>query len=137
MAEERLLERIARWEMKRKEVQLTSIEREINSIIAHLQRMLNTRQGSVPIALDYGIPDFTNFPGETLAETGQKLEKVMKQSILKYEPRLYNLKITFDNHPDDILSLRFKLDATLTRDKRVPVVLETVLSSSGKCNVIK
>lgn len=137
MAEERLLERIARMISKDKDDLQTDVEREINSIIKHLQRMLNTRQGSVPIAMDYGIPDFTNFPGETLSETGRKMERIIRGTLLKYEPRLQNISITFDNHPDDVLALRFKLDALLLSDERVPVVFETVLSSSGKCNVLK
>jgi len=135
MAEERLLERIARLESKDTRGNLTSVEREINSIISHLQRMMNTRQGSVPIAMDYGIPDFTNFPGETLSKTGQKMEKIIRESILKYEPRLHNVKISFDIQPDDVLALRFKLDAILASDKNVPVVVETIFSSSGRVNI--
>jgi len=114
---------------------LTGVERELLSIITHLQRLLNTRQGSVPTALDYGIPDFTNFPGETLSETGTKMERIIRETLLKFEPRLRNIKIIFENHPDDVLALRFKLDALLLSDESVPVVFETILSSSGKCNI--
>jgi len=135
MAVERLLERIANLEDTSREAKLTPLEREINSIIQHLQRMMNTRQGSVLIALDYGIPDFTNFPGEALTTTGQKLEKILRETILKYEPRLHNVKIFFDNQPDDVLALRFKLDAILASDNKVPVIFETVLSSSGRVNI--
>ncbi|MFC1852436.1 type VI secretion system baseplate subunit TssE [candidate division CSSED10-310 bacterium] len=135
MPEERLLERIAHLEDTEYDDKLTRVERELNSVILHLQRMLNTRQGSVPTALDYGIPDFTNFPGEMLQETGSKMEKIIKKTILKYEPRLQNIKIIFDIHPDDVLALRFKLDALLLSDRKVPVVFETVLTSSGKCNI--
>ena len=98
--------------------------------------MLNTRQGSTPIAMDYGIPDFTNFPGETLSETGERMESIIKETLLKYEPRLSDIKISFDSKAGDILALRFKLDAILTSDQGIPVVFETVLSSSGKCNII-
>jgi len=135
MAEERLLERLSRLSSDERDDGLTGVERELLSIITHLQRLLNTRQGSVPTALDYGIPDFTNFPGETLSETGTKMERIIRETLLKFEPRLRNIKIIFENHPDDVLALRFKLDALLLSDESVPVVFETILSSSGKCNI--
>ena len=43
------------------------VNRVTDSVLEHLQRILNTRQGNVPLADDYGVPDFTDlvltFPG--------------------------------------------------------------------------
>ena len=41
------------------------------------------------------VSDFTNFPGETLSETGEKMESIIKATLLKYEPRLSDVKISF------------------------------------------
>jgi type VI secretion system protein len=38
----------------------TRVDALIESILAHLVRILNTRQGSVPIDPAFGVPDFTN-----------------------------------------------------------------------------
>ena len=38
---------------------VTQAEALTQSIVAHLQRILNTRQGSVPIDTEFGVPDFT------------------------------------------------------------------------------
>lgn len=62
MYEERLLERIGNLERDPADIRKTNISRAIGSVIEHLQRLLNTRQGNVPTAEDYGIPDLSNFP---------------------------------------------------------------------------
>jgi type VI secretion system protein len=76
MFQDRLLERISRIERDPSGRDALPVAWEVRSITRHLQRLLNTRQGGVPIAEDYGIPDFTNIPGETLTETAQEMVKV-------------------------------------------------------------
>ena len=135
MPDERLLERIQRIETNPDERVERDLTRKINSIISHLQRMLNTRQGSVPIGDDYGIPDITSSHGEGLTEMTQRIERTLQQAITKYEPRLEKVRVKLLSQKDDVLSLRFKLEAVLTTENATPVVLETVVSSEGKVNV--
>lgn len=108
---------------------------EVRSIMNHLARILNTRQGSVPILDDYGIPDFTNVPGETLTETALEMEKVIKQVLLKYEPRISDVKVAFEPQKNEIMSLRFKIEGFLLKEKKIPISLVTVVSSEGKVAV--
>ncbi len=61
MAEERLLERIRTWKNEPNRRSRGEPRRQIDSIVAHLRRILNTRQGNVPIADAYGVPDLTDF----------------------------------------------------------------------------
>jgi len=136
MFEERLLERIARLEIHDAEKTQNTLSRELVSIVKHLQKMLNTRQGSVEIADDYGVPDMTNFPSQSISDTEGELSKIIREVILKYEPRLSNVKVSFEPGDENIFSLRFKLEARLTRDKKTPITLETVINSSGKINVV-
>ena len=113
------------------------VSRVVRSIINHLQRLLNARQGSVPIADDYGMPDFTTFLGENFTDQSHKISDIIRTMILKYEPRLDNVQVIFTPDKDDVLSLRFRLQAEIVhvRDSKVAVELETVISSDGKVRV--
>jgi len=135
MYEERLLERIGNLERHPEERGGRNISREVNSIIHHLQRMLNTRQGSVPIHDDYGIPDITNFPGDDLTEMAREMEHAIQVVIQKYEPRLKKIRVQFSPQEDVVLALKFKIDAYLVSEETVPVAFETEVNSEGKIDV--
>lgn len=114
---------------------MQNVSREVESVIGYLQRLLNTRQGSSPIEDDFGIPDFTNVPGETISDTARDMERTIRQVIQKFEPRLANVRVTFVPQKDELMSLRFKIEASLGREKGVPVAFETVVSSEGRVKV--
>jgi type VI secretion system protein len=136
MFDERLLERIHNLEKSPGVRVERSYSILINSIVNHLQRMLNTHQGNVSISEDYGIPDITNTPGESFGEMARNIEKNLQQLIIKYEPRLTDVHLTLTSDKDDVLSVKFKLEAILLKDKTTPVVLETVISSEGNVRVL-
>lgn len=132
MFEERLLERIGNLEAPVDRKVATHVSRAVRSVIRHLQKMLNTREGNVSIAEDYGMPDFTNYPGEGLLDTCQRMTGVIKRFVEKYEPRLGNIRITFEAAENNELSLLFKLEGVLVREGNVPVAFETAFDSAGK-----
>ena len=134
MRDERLLERMRNIELNPDRREGRDTGRRINSILNHLQRVLNTKQGSTPIADDYGIPDFTNMPGAFSTGATHDMERMIKQVIEKYEPRLAKVRATFKAQEDDVLSLRFEIDARLA-DEEIPVTFETVVVSGGKINI--
>ncbi len=136
MYEERLLERIGNLEAQPGRRQGTEASRAVGSIIHHLQRMLNTRQGSVPIAEDYGVPDMTNFPSQDLAGAGKDIAGAIRDFIRTYEPRLDKVRITFERRDENLLSLRFRLEGILVRENKMPVLIETVVDADGKVNVM-
>ena len=135
MFDERLLERIQYLESNPGARIERDISRKVRSIMSHLQNLLNTHQGSVLIADDYGIPDITNSHGESITDMTRRIERTLQEVIAKYEPRLTNVRVTAFPQEDEVLSLRFKLEAVLVTDKKTPVILETVVSSEGKINV--
>ncbi len=135
MPEERLLERIRNLERDPERRVVQNVSREVESVIGYLQRLLNTRQGSSPIEEDFGIPDFTNVPGETISDTARDMERTIRQVIQKFEPRLANVRVSFVPQKDELMSLRFKIEASLGREKGVPVAFETVVSSEGRVKV--
>lgn len=88
MKEKRLLERIGALQVGSERSHLTQAEVLLDSLMAHLSRILNTRQGSVPIDPDFGVPDFTNLAGSfATGETAQIIEH-MTRMVARYEPRL-------------------------------------------------
>jgi len=137
MHEELLIERIRNLELKDSTGSESDQSYILRSIINHLQKLLNTRQGSVPIADDYGMPEFINFQGGNFSETAQNIADEIGRIIPKYEPRLERVRVTYVPDASDFLSLRFKMQADIVhvRDKNFPIELKTIISSGGKANV--
>jgi type VI secretion system protein len=134
MREERLLERIRAWEKEPERRGKEDPRRIVDSVLRHLQRILNTKQGNVPIADDYGIPDFTNFAG-SFPDSVREIEKALRGAIQKYEPRLGAVRVTFIPQEEDRLSLRFQIIAKLSQESKTQVYIETVVNSEGKIDI--
>lgn len=135
MREQRLLERIRTWEQEPAKRSREDPKKTIASVVSHLQRILNTRQGSVPIADDYGVPDFTdalrNYP-----ESVREAERAIRQMIQRYEPRLKAIRVHFLPPDEEILTLRFQISAQLALDHdKIPVQFESHVSTDGKIEV--
>jgi len=133
MREERLLERFRRWEKEPLSRGREDPRKVIDSVVSHLQRLLNTRQGSVQIAPDYGIPDFMHVlqggPEATLS-----MEAGIRAVVETYEPRLTGVRVSY-MPADDVLSpLRFNIQAKLRIDSK-PILLETSMGPDGHVQV--
>ena len=108
----------------------------MGSVLKHLQRILNTRQGSVPIAPDYGMPDFTNIDSTFGPSDVPIMERTLASVISKYEPRLSDVQVRFTPAPDRPLTAVFTLSARLLLpDAATPVLFETVLNPDGHIQV--
>ena len=83
------------------------------SIMRHLTLMLNTRKGSVPIDLDYGLSDMNNIAGSFATGTSEDICMEIIQQINRYEPRLLNPKISSLTEVNDIISLKYELIAQI------------------------
>jgi type VI secretion system protein len=136
MRELRLLERIASLGSDVERSHITRAEILVDSILEHLRRILNTRQGSVPIDPLFGVPDFTNLAGSfTSGTTGQMIED-MSRMIQRYEPRLRQPQISFTAVQDEVLSLAFAISGFIAVDDReIPVRLTSHVASNGKVSL--
>jgi len=133
MKEQRLLERIASLGDGRARSHQTHVEVLIESIRAHLQRILNTRQGSVPIDPDFGVPDFTNLAGSSIAGTSQEVAASITRMVARYEPRLKSVRVLLAESDSEVLSLSFTLEGSIeVSDKIIPIRLATRVSASGR-----
>ena len=132
MREERLLERIRSWKKHPERRAKQDPKRLIDSVLNHLQRILNTRHGTVPIAEDFGIPDFTEF-ANNYPDSLRGIERAIRNTIQRYEPRLRAVRVNFLPQEEDVLTLRFQIVAKIaTEETNLPVMFESTLDSEGK-----
>ncbi len=135
MREERLIERIRIREKDPARRVTEDPKKVIDSVLKYLQKILNTRRGSVLIAEDFGIPDFTDFL-RAHADGLRDVEKSIRQTIEKYEPRLTNVQVEFIPQEEDVLSLSFQIVGKLAGEhKDQSVVFESQMGSDGKISI--
>lgn len=135
MREERLIQRIRTWEKTPDRRDGQDPKRLIDSIVRHLERILNTRRGSVGVADDYGIPDLTDFRSG-FPDSVRDLEMTIRDTIEKFEPRLKSVRVKFVPQDEDMLKVTFQIVAQLAlEDEKTPVMLESMMGSDGKVTI--
>lgn len=135
MQEERLLKRISSWERDPLRRERQDSRLIIDSVREHLQRILNTRQGSVLIGADYGLPDFVELLRD-YPESLREFERSIRTTIQKYEPRLKAVRVKLLTNEDDPLTLRFQIAARLADpEQKIPVVLESRVDQDGRVRI--
>ena len=138
MREKRLLERLRSIEADPDWRGETDPKIAISSVLDHLGKILNTRQGSAPIAEDYGVPDFSSIASSFGTDSLPEIEDAISKVITKYEPRLVGVKVHFEPRPDKPFMIAFKLMARVRVEGReMPVVFETVLNPDGHITVVE
>lgn len=136
MREKRLLERVIGLQTDSERSRLTQAQVLTLSIREHLQRILNTRQGSVPIDPEFGVPDFTNLAGSFATGETSQIIKNMTRMIAHYEPRLKSPRIQVGEGAQEVLSLSFRLDGLVAIDDQdIPIHLATRVSSDGRVSL--
>jgi len=135
MREERLIERIRLREKQPDRTTTEDPKRIIASVLRYLQKVLNTRQGAVQIADDFGMPDLTDYL-RGYPSSLRDVEKSLRQTIIKYEPRLKSVRVKFVPQEENLLSLNFQIVARLAGDyPDQPVIFESQLGSDGKISI--
>lgn len=109
-------------------------EQVYDSILKHLQQLLNTRQGDSAAVPDYGIPALTDVDYASRAE---EMRREIERAIRTYEPRLEGVRVRcVDPDPLDPLRIRFEIDARLaTSEEQVGVRFSTVVDGGGAWKV--
>lgn len=90
---------------------VSETQQVILSVMDNIQRIFNTRAGSVAHLPDYGLPDMTEILHGT-TERSQQLLKTLSLILLKYEPRLKNVNVVL-LQPDAQGKLLYAIDAEL------------------------
>lgn len=104
------------------------------SIIENLKLILQTRQGSVLHLPEFGIPDVLQvyFDSDNSIDP---IKKQIRETILKYEPRIGDVKITKSEFDQDNMRISFKILATIKENQNKEVLL-TEFSSTGWTKVV-
>ena len=134
MREERFLERLRTYEKDPIRRSREDSRRITDSVLRHLRRLLNTREGNVPIAEDYGVPDFTGFL-YSYPDSVRDMERTLRLVIQKYEPRLKAVRVGFIPQEESSFSLSFQITARLSTEEKTSVLFETRVDSEGKIEV--
>ena len=131
--EKRLLERLATKETEAVSRSTNAdVFHLVNSVMEHLKRILNTRQGSVPMDPEFGVPNFSELPGNFSSPETDKIKTTLEEMIKRYEPRLAEVSITFEGTTSDALGLQFRVSAVIYYLKhRVPLNVSTRMSANS------
>jgi len=89
-------------------------KRQIHSIMDHLNRMFNTRTGSIPHLKDYGLPDISDVYRK-MSEGVDELKEAIKRTIERYEPRLKNVSVVHREDSESDARLVFILSGEIKR----------------------
>lgn len=93
-------------------------DQQVLSVLDSIQRILNSRAGTLAHLPDYGLPDMSDTL-QGLPASAQKLINTMTHTLLKYEPRLAQISITLlpqrlPGHLDYTLDVKIKKGGTAT-----------------------
>lgn len=139
MRGERLLERIS--SAGHDQDRQGKREQEIleNSIREHLLRILNTRQGSVPIALDYGVPDYHSMATRFSTDPSESISDIQEGILLaidKYEPRLRSVKVRFMDKKDYDITMSLEIEGTASSaEGNFTITLRATISAEGRIQI--
>jgi len=109
----RLLKRIKRWEQA--EVVSASdvdVDEVIASLRDDLEKLLNTRRGTVLVDPDFGLPDFTHLMNGYVAPDVEQIERELLQQVRQYETRLASVELEYQQPDRRVASLNFGLNAS-------------------------
>ncbi|MCC6464568.1 MAG: type VI secretion system baseplate subunit TssE [Planctomycetes bacterium] len=107
----------------------------LRSILHNLSRILNARRGQSPALPDFGIPA-PNEIAQGYPESVTVLQKLLRQCIEKYEPRLKDVQVLQLDSDDHRLAVRFQISARLaTTSEGGHVSFDTLIEPSGHIEV--
>jgi type VI secretion system protein len=109
-------------------------QQRVISIIDNLNRLFNTRRGSISYLPDYGLPDITEVYRD-LPYSIDGLRRAIKETVAKYEPRLHRVRVKHQESDPYSMRLVFILSAEIQRGQRVQ--FRTTFSSSELAQVME
>lgn len=135
MAGKRFLERVRTWNGNKTVYNSWDNKDNLDSVVEHLNKLLNSKQGTTLMDKEYGMPDFNDFASK-FPGSMTKLETSLSDLIEKYEPRLSNVSVKFVLQNDLDLSLVFEINAGLrTNGNHERICIESLVNSSGKMRI--
>ena len=112
---------------------MTEDEKLRNSIVENIKKILQSRRGSISHLPDFGLPDIRQIYFDE--GTIDAVPNMIKHTILKYEPRLQDVRVRRKNFDPNNLRLSLEIDAKI-KDMRGKELLLTEFSSTGWLKVV-
>ena len=107
-------------------------KRIIVSIMDHLNRIFNTRTGSIPHLKDYGLPDISEIYRK-MPDGIDELIDAVQRTVERYEPRLKNVRVV--QLDDDVLGARLVLILSGELQEGELVRFQTTFISTGNSTI--
>jgi type VI secretion system protein len=107
--------------------------RRIISVMDHLNRMFDTREGTLPHLVDYGLPDISEIYRK-MPNGIKELQLAIKRCVERYEPRLKNIRVQYQ----ETKPTEFRMVFIIHGDFRVgggTVRFTTTFSSNGNLSI--
>lgn len=101
-----------------------------DDIIAHLQVLLNSRQGNSLTVPDFGLLDFSDVM-HALPRSMSVLEQEIRATIEHYEPRLCEVQVRHVVPEQVSLDLHFEIMGRLKKDPKRTLHVKTRVASGG------
>ena len=107
----------------------------MDSVLANLQVILNSRQGCCETRDDFGLTDF-NGVSENFRSSIALIARDVERQIRQFEPRLRNVFVRTIEDKTRPLDLVFHIDGELNhKDRIVRVAIDSVLGTDGQIRV--
>jgi type VI secretion system protein len=130
-----LLERIDHPEEESVRQLTPDTEKLLDSVLGNLQRIFNTRKGSVLSLPDYGSPDFNDLVDQ-FPDAIMEIRKAILINVKEYEPRLKNIRVRHIPDDENPLDLKFEISGQLNLgNSRTSVAFTTIMGDSGRIKV--
>jgi type VI secretion system protein len=115
----RLLKRIRNWEeagvVSAADIDVFEI---MESMCDDLEKLLNTRRGTVLVDQDYGLPDFTHLRNCYAAPDMDEIQQHLVYQVRKYETRLTSINLEYQQPGRISNGIVFVLNAVFKHKKQ-------------------
>jgi len=134
---DRLLKRIRAWSINESS-SITDLDSNdlAQSIRNDLEKLYNTKQGTVLIDDKFGLPDFNDMLNGYGAPDSERMQSAILKLTKKYEKRLSSIEIKDEDNKQKNSNLAFRLNAILLyKNQSLPFTAGMVLNDDGSTTV--
>ena len=134
MAEERLMKRLRRWSTGTGGG-TPDVGTYVESVLADIHKLYNTRQGSVPISENYGLPDISNLLANLTPPDMEQIRDAIERTTIEFEPRLQDVDVTIPAE-EALGVLRFAVRGSLLYEKgSMPLRYQVDIEGDGRVSI--
>ena len=134
---DRLLKRMSRWEQSQN-IEHDDIDTNalVDSIRDDVEKLLNTKRGTVLIDDDFGLPDFSHMLNGYSAPDANSILQQIHLQIKRYEPRIQGMHVKYIEQSRYAGKLQFQITARINyKGQEVPFNAVALLSDDGSISV--